>query len=341
MPVQFAGVTQEHTTVRTHVGLFDVSHMGELWIEGPEAVDSVNRLVTNDVAALPNGKAVYTACCNERGTILDDLIIYRLTAERVLVVPNASNRGKIAAHFATHIKHGFRDASDQTGLLALQGPLAERVIRDLGANNIADLAAFSVIETTLSGVPVVAARTGYTGEDGFELFCPIDQVVALWDALMAAGQKHQIAAIGLGARDTLRLEARLSLYGNEIDETTNPLEAGLGWVVKLNKAEFVGRAALAEIKAAGLPRKLVGFAMIGRGIARHGHTIVDDNGKAIGHVTSGAPGLSIGRNIGLGYVPAPLAAVGSKIWISIRDKAVEAEVVPTPFYKRAKQEPKG
>lgn len=337
MPVQFAGVTQEHTSVRTRAGLFDVSHMGELWIEGPSAVDAVNRLVSNDVGSLPVGKALYTVCCNERGTILDDLIIYRAASERVMVVCNASNRDKIAAHFASHIKQGFRDASDETGLLALQGPMAVNVIRDLRANDIGALPSFGLIESSLADVPVLAARTGYTGEDGFELFCPMDRVASLWDRLLDVGAKHEVAPIGLGARDTLRLEARLSLYGNEIDETTNPLEAGLGWVVKLNKGDFIGRAALADIKAAGLSRKLIGFAMIDRGIGRHGHTIVDADGKPIGVVTSGAPGLSIGRNIGLGYVPSALSSIGTKIWISIRDKAVLAEVVPTPFYKRQVQ----
>ncbi len=334
MPVQFAGVTQEHSAVRTRAGLFDVSHMGELWVEGPNAVASVNRLVSNDVASLPVGKALYTVCCNERGTILDDLIIYRVGPERVLVVCNASNRDKISRHFAGHITQGFRDASDETGLLALQGPKAAAIVADLGGSDITALSSFHLRETTLGGIPVIAARTGYTGEDGFELFCALDQAGALWDRLMSAGQPHGLAPIGLGARDTLRLEARLSLYGNEIDETTNPLEAGLGWVVKLNKGDFIGRAAIADIKAAGLTRKLVGFAMIGRGIARHGHPIVDAQGTTIGIVTSGAPGLSIGRNIGLGYVPSALSAVGSKLSISIRDKVIEAEVIPTPFYKR-------
>ena len=336
MPVQFAGVTQEHTSVRTKAGLFDVSHMGELWVEGPDAASAVDRLVSNDVASLPVGKALYTVCCNERGTVLDDLIIYRVAEQRLLVVPNASNRDKIAKHFASHIKSGLRDVSDETALLALQGPKAVDVIRDLAAKDVADLSPFHVIETTLAGCSVVAARTGYTGEDGFELFCSTQQVGQLWDALMNAGAVHGLAPIGLGARDTLRLEARLSLYGNELDETTNPLEAGLGWVVKLNKSEFIGRAALADIKAQGLSRKLVGFAMIGRGIGRHGHTIVDQGGTAIGNVTSGAPGLSVGRNIGLGYVPSAYASLGTTIWISIRDKAVEAEVVATPFYKRSK-----
>jgi len=337
MPVQFAGVTQEHTSVRTRAGLFDVSHMGELWIEGPTAVESVNRLVTSDIATLPVGKAIYTVCCNERGTILDDLIIYRTAPERVMVVCNASNRDKISAHFASHIPQGFRDASDETGLLALQGPRAVSVMRDLGANDIAALPSFNLIETKLAGIPVLAARTGYTGEDGFEMFCPIDQVASLWDLLLDAGAKHEVAPIGLGARDTLRLEARLSLYGNELDETTNPLEAGLGRVVNFNKGEFIGRAALADIKSKGLSRKLVGFAMIDRGIARHGHAIVDASGTPIGIVTSGAPGLSIGRNIGLGYVPTELSSIGSKVWITIRDKAVLAEVVATPFYKRPVQ----
>ncbi len=342
MPVQYKGVTQEHEAVRNAVGLFDVSHMGELYFEGPGAVACLDSLVSNDIAKLPVGRAVYTVACNERGTILDDLIIYRLAQTRLLVVCNASNRDKMQAHFASQVARQplgrctFTDRSDETGLLALQGPRAQAVMRDLNAEaKLVDLPRFGVTQTTLAGVELTAARTGYTAEDGYELFCRTADVVQLWDALLAAGAAHGIEPIGLGARDTLRLEGRLSLYGHEIDETTDPLEAGLGWVVKLDKGDFLGRAALLARKAQPATRKLVGFEMTGRGIARQGYPIVNAAGEAVGKVTSGSPGLSIGKNVGLGYVPPALAAIGTPIGIEIRGKVIEAKVCATPFYKRA------
>jgi aminomethyltransferase len=337
MPVQFAGVTREHQSVRNHVGLFDVSHMGELWLEGEGATPALDALVTGDVRALVPGHAAYTLACNELGTILDDLIVYRLAPERFLVVCNASNRAKVATHFAARCagRCSFVDRSDDYALLALQGPAAERTLAALpGGGELARLARFGVAEGTLAGLSVIVARTGYTGEDGFELFCAPDASGALWDGVMAAGAPHGIAPIGLGARDTLRLEARLMLYGNDIDETTTPYEAGIGWTVKLDKGDFLGRSALATAKARGPAKKLVGFEMTGRGIARHGYPIVDAASADIGVVTSGAPGLTVGKNIGLGYVPPALSAIGTKLLISIRGQAVEAVVVPTPFYKR-------
>jgi aminomethyltransferase len=340
MPVQYtAGVTREHTAVRSAAGLFDVSHMGELFVSGPAAAAELDRLVTNDVARMPQGHALYTAACNERGTILDDLIVYRLGAERFMVVCNASNRDKISAHFARELGRAgdrcrFQDASDAYALLALQGPHARRVVAVLdGRSPIAALPRFGVIETEIA-VPVIAACTGYTGEDGFELFCAMDDAGRLWDALLAAGAPHGIAPIGLGARDTLRLEARLMLYGNDIDETTNPYEAGIGWTVKLDKGDFIGRDALLRVKQRGVARKLVGFEMVGRGIGRHGYPIVDAARQPIGVVTSGAPSLSLGKNIGLGYVPAALSKLGSALGIEIRGNVVDAVVVATPFYKR-------
>jgi aminomethyltransferase len=339
MPVQYEGVTREHQAVRGAVGLFDVSHMGELFLSGDGAVAAVDRLVTNDVQRLQPGRALYTACCNPQGTILDDLIVYRLADARVLVVCNASNRDKISAHFAreTAGRCDYADRSDDYALLALQGPKAQRVLESIGgADALARLPRFGVAEGRVAGVSVIAARTGYTGEDGFELFCRMGESGALWDALLAAGKDLGIAPIGLGARDTLRLEARLMLYGNDIDETTNPIEAGIGWTVKLDtKGDFIGRAALERVKQTGLPRKLVGFEMTGRGIARHGYPIVDRAGKAVGQVTSGAPSLSLGKNVGLGYVPIALSETGTPLGIEIRGKVVDAVVVRTPFYKRS------
>ncbi len=341
MPVQYKGVTQEHAAVRTAVGLFDVSHMGELYFEGPGAAACLDSLVTNDIAKLAPGRAVYTVCCNERGTILDDLIVYRLSETRFLVVCNASNRDKMQAHFASQVRGRctFTDRSDETALLALQGPKAASVVRELGGDPVlTSLTRMGVAQTTLAGISLIAARTGYTGEDGYEVFCALSDAGTLWDRLLEAGKKHSIEPIGLGARDTLRLESRLSLYGHEIDETTNPLEAGLGWVVKLDKGDFLGRAALLAAKAQPATRKLVGFEMVGRGIARQGYPIVDGidgKGAPVGVVTSGSPGLHIGKNIGLGYVPPKLSALGTSIGIEIRGKVIEARVCATPFYKRS------
>jgi aminomethyltransferase len=338
MPVQYAGVSEEHAAVRNAVGLFDVSHMGELYFEGAGAARCLDSLVTNAIGTLPVGRAVYTVACNAAGTILDDLIVYRLAETRFLVVCNADNLAKMRSHFATHTRGQceFTDRSDETALLALQGPRAVDVVRALGATTeLASLARFGVHAGQLDGIQLIAARTGYTGEDGYELFCAATDAASLWQKLLAAGASYGIAAIGLGARDTLRLEARLSLYGHEIDETTTPIEAGLGWVVKLDKGDFLGREALLRRKQTPLERQLVGFEMVGRGIARQGYPIVGADGESVGVVTSGAPGLSVGKNIGLGYVPPALHPVGTKLGIEIRGKTIDAVVCKTPFYKRA------
>ncbi len=337
MPVQYEGIVKEHEAVRERVGLFDVSHMGELFLSGTEAIRVADHLVTNAVWKLEVGQAMYTACCNPSGHILDDLIVYRIGEAKVLVVCNASNRAKISAHFAEHAKGKceFEDRSDELCLLALQGPKAAAVMRELGGE-LADLSFFRTAEGEVASIPCRVARTGYTGEDGFEIFVANDRALELWKAIMTAGAAHGIAPIGLGARDTLRLESKLSLYGNDIDETTHPYEAGLGWVVKLDH-DFVGRDALKAIKEDGYERRLVGFEMTGRGIARHGFDIVHE-GQTVGIVTSGSPSPTLGKNIGLGYVPQSLAKVGSTFQIDIRGKKkVDAQVVKTPFYKR-KQE---
>jgi aminomethyltransferase len=336
MPVQYEGIKKEHEAVRTRAGLFDVSHMGEILVEGPQAIAAVDRLVTNDVSKLEVGRALYTVCCDEAGYILDDLIVYRLENEKVLVVCNASNRHKIVDHFAKNInlQTPWNDVSDAWALLALQGPNAVVIMQSLGApQSVVALPYFHVTRASLAGVDLWIARTGYTGEDGFELFCASDDAVTLWRALLEAGTPHGLQPVGLGARDTLRLEARLMLYGNDITEETHPFEAGLGWVVKLDAGDFIGREALQAIKEAGLQRKLVGFEMTGRGIARHGYPILAD-GRPVGEVASGSPGPTVGRNIGLGYVPLALTMAGTTVSIEIRGKAVDAVVVRTPFYKR-------
>lgn len=338
MPVQYKGIVEEHRAVRERVGLFDVSHMGELELEGPGALELVSSLVTNDPTKVADGQAQYTCCCNEQGTILDDLIVYRRSPEKMLVVCNASNREKIVKHFARAAEGRvkFRDATDGTALLALQGPRALETL--LAARSSIDAAkelkSFRFTDGTVAGIPCTIARTGYTGEDGVELFCAWDAAPGLFRALLTAGRDFGIEPVGLGARDTLRLEARLALYGNDIDETTDPLEAGLGWVVKLDKPSFVGKEALLARKAAGPKRAFVGFEMRGRGIARHGYPLLDASGAAVGVCTSGSPSPTLGKNIGLGYVPVALSKLGTSLLVDCRGKSVEAVVVETPFYKR-------
>jgi aminomethyltransferase len=338
MPIQYSGISAEHQAVRTAAGLFDVSHMGELEVKGPGAVAWVDQLITNDLGRLSDNKAVYTCACNERGTILDDLIVYRKSSDDVLVVCNASNRDKIAAHFVGRQKPGVsvRDASDDYALLALQGPRAFDVWDAAGGDRAlrTSLRSFQFTRTNLGGAELTIARTGYTGEDGVELFLPPDRASTVWNRLIEAGKAHGLSPIGLGARDTLRLEAKLALYGNDIDETTNPLEAGLAWVVKFEKADFLGKAALHEVRASGLTRKLVGFEMTGRGVGRHGYPLLDSSGRAIGVCTSGAPSPTLGKAIGLGFLPVAMAEVGTPFDVDCRGKAVSARVVPTPFYRR-------
>ncbi len=339
MPVQYSGVTEEHRAVREAAGLFDVSHMGELVLGGEYAAQVVDYLITNNASRLTDGQALYTCACNENGTILDDLIVYRLAHEKWLIVCNAGNREKMAAYFAKAAEHhcDFEDASDRTAMIALQGPRALAVAALVGGDGpaLGELPSFHFRDAILANVRCTVARTGYTGEDGVEIFCPPAEVPQVWRALIELGRPLGLLPCGLAARDTLRLEARLSLYGNDIDETTNPIEAGLSWVVKLDKGEFVGREALARDKSEGPARKLVGFEMTGRGIARHGYPLLDPSSAHVGVCTSGSPGPTVGKNIGLGYVPAVLSAVGTPILVDCRGRLVEAKVAKTPFYKRA------
>jgi aminomethyltransferase len=338
MPIQYKGIAAEHQAVRERVGLFDVSHMGELHVTGNGALAAVDALITNDLSKAENGQAVYTCCCNAAGTILDDLIVYRRGERDVLVVCNASNRAKIAAHFREALlgKADFRDESDDTALIAVQGPRALELLKLAGASiDPSELKSFRFAEATLFGAAITLARTGYTGEDGAELFCKNADAARLFAGLLEAGSALGAEPIGLGARDTLRLEARLSLYGNEIDETTNPIEAGLGWTVKLDKpGGFLGRDAIAKVKAEGPSRGIVGFEMVGRGIARHGYPLLSSDGQVIGICTSGGPSPTLGKSIGLGYLPASMAALGTSFLVDCRGKSIEARVVKTPFYKR-------
>jgi aminomethyltransferase len=338
MPVQYRGIVDEHRAVRTAAGLFDVSHMGELELRGEHAAAVVDYLVTGEVASLAVGRALYTCACNERGTILDDLIVYRAEPDVFLVVCNAGNHDKIAEHFRRAAEHHceFEDRSDAIALLALQGPKAATILSRAGKDAAAclELKSYHFRDAVVANVKTTVARTGYTGEDGFEIFCPAEQASYLFRTLLDLGEGDGIEPAGLGARDTLRLEARLALYGNDIDETTNPLEAGLGWIVKLQKPMFIGKDALVAVSQAGLSRKLVGFEMTGRGIARHGYPLLDAEGRPVGICTSGAPSPTLGKNIGLGYLPVALAALGTRFQVDCRGKPIDAVVVKTPFYKR-------
>ncbi len=336
LPIQYAGIKKEHEAVRQRAGLFDVSHMGELVLRGPDACAGVDGLITNDLKRIAAGRALYTCCCQESGTILDDLIVYKRAENDILVVCNASNRDKIARHFSKHAEGrcSFEDESDRFALIALQGPKAFDVLRSADAQvaqEVDDLKSFRFSACELAGQQATIARTGYTGEDGVEIFCGNDGALPIWSALLDAGAEP----CGLGCRDTLRLEARLSLYGNEIDETTNPLEAGLGWTVKFDGADFVGKSALLAVKEQGLTRRLVGFEMTGRGVARPGYPLLRD-GVPVGTCTSGGPSPTLGRNIGLGYLPVEIAEVGSEFLVDCRGREVSAKVVKTPFYKRAR-----
>jgi glycine cleavage system T protein (aminomethyltransferase) len=335
MPVQYTSILEEHRTVRNAVGLFDVSHMGEFEVEGPEAVAALQRLTTNDVAALAVGQVQYSLLCYPDGGIVDDLTLYRLGPERFMMTVNAANIDKDWA-WVTEQSAGvrgarWRNASMDTGLIAVQGPRAEALVRRLSNADVATLGYYRFVQGTVGGVPALISRTGYTGEDGFELYVAAADTPRLWQALRDAGETDGVRPIGLGARDTLRLEMRYALYGNDIDQTTNPLEAGLGWVVKPAKGEFVGRTAIERVRAEGPKRRLVGLEMADRSIARHGYPVVKD-GQAVGIVTSGSYGPSVDRSIALGYVPAGLAAVGTELGVEIRGEARPARVVKTPFH---------
>jgi glycine cleavage system T protein (aminomethyltransferase) len=341
MPVSYpTGILEEHRATRSAVGVFDVCHMGEVHFTGPGAAATVQRLVTNDVARLENGRAFYTVACLPSGGIVDDLIVYRLQPDHYVAVVNASNADKDVDWFQELRGAGctIDDASARTGLIAFQGPGAAAALQALTSLPLDRLRPFSFAnDATVAGLPVWIARTGYTGEDGFELFCDTQDAPALWDRLVAAADSAGGKPVGLGARDTLRLEARLPLYGNDLDDETTPLEAGLGWVVKLDGDDFIGRDALRAQQTTGVTRKLAGFVMTARGIARHGYPIHDADGGAIGTVTSGGPAPTLEKNVGMGYVPARLDVPGTKLSIDCRGKRVDAEVVRGPFYKRGKK----
>ncbi|KOS05534.1 glycine cleavage system protein T [Flavobacterium akiainvivens] len=336
MPVQYEGVNIEHETVRNGVGVFDVSHMGEFFITGPNALALIQKVTSNDAATLTNGRAQYSCLPNEMGGIVDDLIVYKVNDEKYLLVVNASNIEKDWAWISQFNTVGaeMHNASEEYSLLAIQGPMAMEAMQAITPVDLAAIKYYHFEIGEFAGVKdVIISATGYTGSGGFEIYVKNADVEQVWNRVFEAGAAYGIKPIGLAARDTLRLEMGFCLYGNDIDDSTSPLEAGLGWITKFTK-DFTNSEALKQQKEAGVTRKLVGFELTERGIPRHGYEIVDAEGNIIGIVTSGTMAPSLNKGIGLGYVPAALAGEGSDIFIRIRKNDVAAQVVKLPFYKK-------
>jgi len=339
MPLQYGGIVEEHRAVRTGAGLFDLSHMGELFVEGPEAGEALAAALVTNPPALGVGRAHYSMICDPDGGIIDDLIVYRLAPERFLIVANAANTQVVSDTLAERLE-GRRavldDRSLVTGLCAVQGPASLAIVAPLTSLDLSGLRYYGIAEGMVGGIPALVARTGYTGEDGFEMFVDTGRVRGLWDALEAAGRSQGLVPVGLGARDTLRLEAGMPLYGNELDRSTDPFEAGLGRIVKLDKpGDFVGRAALEQVAELGPAKQLVGLVVTGRGIARHGYPVYAGELRT-GEVTSGTQSPTLGKPIAMAYVAPPDSEPGTILEVGIRDQRVSAEVVPLPFYRRAR-----
>ncbi len=337
MPVQYRGILEEHRAVRSAAGLFDVSHMGEVEIAGPGALQALQRIVTNDASRLQVGQVQYSALTTDAGTFVDDLTVYRVSDDRFMLTLNASNTAKDLAWIREHVgsRAEVRDLSDRTALIAIQGPRAIEILQRLTPVELGKIGYYWFAEGPILGKRGLLSRTGYTGEDGFEIYLAPEHAPAVWQACLEAGTPLGLLPTGLGARDTLRLEAKMALYGNDIDDRHTVLEADLAWIVKLDKGEFTGRDALTRQKAEGITRKLVGFEMVGRGIARP-HYPIARNGERIGEVSSGSFGPWVQKSIGLGYVAIKDAAIGTDIEVIIRDQPVAARIVKTPFYKRSK-----
>ena len=333
MPLYYTSILEEHQAVRNALGLFDISHMGQVIVTGPDACRTLNHLMVSDISQVGEGRACYTLMLNPEGGILDDLIIYRLGEEDYLVIVNCGNRTSDVEWLHAH-KQGqttITNISEGRAILAVQGPRAEGLVGRLADRGVTAIGYFRFAHGAVAGVPALISRSGYTGEDGFELYVPAAETARLWQALLDAGAADGVAPIGLGARDTLRLEMRYTLYGNDIDQTTNPLEAGLGWAVKPAKGEFIGRDAIERVRAEGPRRRLVGLEMADRSIARHEYAVVKD-GRHIGVITSGSYGPSVDRSIALAYIEPAHAAVGTELAVEIRGQARAGRVVRTPFY---------
>jgi aminomethyltransferase len=337
MPLQYEGVNAEHETVRRGIGVFDVSHMGEFWVKGPKALEFVQWVTSNDASKLIDGKVQYSCFPNETGGIVDDLLVYRINEETYLLVVNAANIDKDWEWCNRQNKMGavLYNASDEIAQLAVQGPLALKAMQTLTDTPILDMEYYTFKKVTFAGVKdVILSTTGYTGSGGCEIYMSNEDAPAIWDAVFKAGAGYGIKPIGLAARDTLRLEMGFCLYGNDINDTTSPIEAGLGWITKFTESkEFINKKALLKQKTEGVAKKLVGFEMVDMGIPRHGYSIVDRSGAVIGEVTSGTMGPFVKIPVGMGYVPSALSKEGSEILISIREKSLRAKVVKFPFYK--------
>ncbi|MFM2206038.1 MAG: glycine cleavage system aminomethyltransferase GcvT [Bacteroidota bacterium] len=336
MPVSYEGINAEHETVRNGVGVFDVSHMGEFIVKGEGALELINRLTSNDVAKLIDGQVQYSCIPNETGGIVDDLLVYRIDAKTYMLVVNASNIDKDWNWFTRFNSAGveMHNISEKTSLFAVQGPKAAEVLQPLTGMDLLNMKYYTFSKGVFAGCEnVLVSATGYTGAGGFEVYVENKDALKVWNAIFEAGKSYGIKPIGLGARDTLRLEMGFCLYGNDIDDTTSPIEAGLGWITKFTK-EFTNSSALKAQKEQGVSRKLVGFEMVDRGIPRHDYLIQDASGKVVGKVTSGTQSPSLQKAIGMGYVESSCAAEGSEIFISVRDKALKAKIVRIPFYKK-------
>jgi aminomethyltransferase len=341
LPVQFSSIKEEHEAVRTKAGLFDVSHMGEIEVKGPDSLDYLQKMMTNDVSKLKTGGAQYTAMCYETGGTVDDLLIYKLEDEHYLLVVNASNIEKDYDWMQDHLEGNvtIENLSEGMAQLALQGPLAEGVLQKLAKGQELSTIGFFKFseEVDLNGKIALVSRTGYTGEDGFEIYCDSKNAVSLWNEILEAGKEEGVIPCGLGARDTLRFEANLALYGQELSSEISPLEAGIGFAVKLNKeADFIGKEALKQQKENGLPRKLVGIEMIDRGIPRHGYPVYKGDTQ-IGEVTTGTQSPTLKKNIGLALIDSKETELGNEVEVEIRGKRLKAAVSATPFYKRDKK----
>ncbi len=342
LPVEYTSLAEEHQAVRNRAGLFDVSHMGEIVIRGPGAFDFVQLVSCNDHSKMTVGRAQYTGLMYPEGTFVDDTLVHKMADDEYLLVVNAANRRKDFAYLSDlvydHDGVEVADLSDDYAQVALQGPLAAEVLQPLTAQDLSEIKYYRFVTAEVAGAPALVARTGYTGEDGFEVYVGPSAAPDIWRAILAAGQTKGVQPVGLGARDTLRFEAGMSLYGNDIDETTTPLEAGLDWIVKLGKGDFIGRDVLERQKEEGIERLLVGFEMVDRGIARHGYPVMlDAGGEPVANVTSGTQSPTLGKALGMTYLPIEAATVGREFFVRIRSRVVRARVVELPFYSRKKK----
>ena len=343
MPVQYSSLTEEHLAVRSRAGIFDVSHMGEIVVGGARALDFIQLISCNDHGKLAIGRAQYTGLMYPQGTFVDDMLVHRLADDEFLLVVNAANTDKDFAYLS-ELADGepgveVVNQSDRWAQIAVQGPLAQEILQPLTAVDLAAIKYYRFVWGEVLGQRALVARTGYTGEDGFEVYLAPAAAPGLWRALVAEGGPKGLLPAGLGARDTLRLEAGMPLYGNDIDDTTTPLEAGLGWIVKLEKGDFIGRDVLERQQEAGVERRLVGFELLSPGIARHGHSVLlgEDDDEPVGHVTSGTRLPSLGKSMGMAYLPAAAAQAGREFFVDIRDRRARARVVELPFYSRKKK----